>query len=421
MPKSYGFQPPVIDEQKDWFFKGANTQLAGEPLAPDGQWTKYLPAAESQIARGIRDTNACTNFGTLKALAILFMRLHASPRDWAERFAAIVSKTDPRYGNDPQSAIEGPRKNGLIAQSFLPFPPDMTVEEFYTPNPMTVELLAEGQKFLQSYKLGHEWVGRNDTVLKIELMIEALKYSPLGVSVVAWHQDKDGIYYFPEGSIANHWTCIYGYEYGKYWLVFDSDDTTRTFKKLRWDCKFTYVKRYSIEKIDPNENLKQQVSLLQRVLDLLKKLFAQTKPVEVITPDEELPPPVTPMPAKYLWDDPVNVRHSCRVIMDEYGLTWKEKDLLCAVIQAESGFDPKAKNTKNKNGTSDWGICMFNDGKNAKGQAYWIGKNADFASVEEVLSDPAKCVRVMIREYKKGNLKWWAAYTNGSYLKYLKT
>src|SRR5438477_426217 len=117
MDKNFGFQPPVVDEQKDWFFQGANTQLAAEPLVPDGQ------------------------------------------------------------------------------------------------------------KFLTSYTLGDEWVGRNDSVLKIELMIEALKYSPLGASVVAWYEGSDGSYYFPEGSISNHWTCIYGYEYGKYWLVFDSDDT----------------------------------------------------------------------------------------------------------------------------------------------------------------------------------------------------
>lgn len=115
---------------------------------------------------------------------------------------------------------------------------------------------------------------------------------------------------------------------------------------------------------------------------------------------------------KYKWGNPTEVRHSCRLIMDEYNLAWKEKDLLCAVIQAESGFNPKAINGKNTNGTKDYGLVQVND-------KWWIGPGRYFASVEEVLNNPEKSVRFIVEQYKAGNLRWWCAFTNNSYKKYL--
>ena len=120
-----------------------------------------------------------------------------------------------------------------------------------------------------------------------------------------------------------------------------------------------------------------------------------------------------------MWGTPEKTRHSCRVIMDEYNLSWKEKDLLCACIQQESNFNYNAISKINSNGTQDFGLCQFNNGKNKQGIPYWIGKGADFENPTEVLSNPEKNVRIMIREYKKGNLKLWASYSSGAYKKYL--
>ena len=124
------------------------------------------------------------------------------------------------------------------------------------------------------------------------------------------------------------------------------------------------------------------------------------------------------MPPKtsFDWTTKEKVRHSCRVIMDEFNLSWKAKDLLCAVIQAESGFKIDAKNENKKNGkvlSTDWGICQIND--------YWhIGKGKGFKSIEEVLAKPEKSVRFMVEMYLHGKLGLWCAFTNGQYKKYLK-
>lgn len=117
------------------------------------------------------------------------------------------------------------------------------------------------------------------------------------------------------------------------------------------------------------------------------------------------------MSQKYLWSTPEEARHSVRVICDEEGLTLQEKNLICAVIQCESGFKITAKNV-NKNGTADYGICQMN--------SFWyIGPDRPIASIDEALNNPEKCVRVMISQYRHGFLKDWVCYSSGMYSRYL--
>jgi hypothetical protein len=97
--------------------------------------------------------------------------------------------------------------------------------------------------------------------------------------------------------------------------------------------------------------------------------------------------------------------------MDTFNLSVKDKDLLCAVIQAESNFNPKAIN-HNTNGSNDYGICQINT-------KYWIGPGKYFASKEEVLNQPEKSVRFMCEQFKAGHLNYWISYTNGLYKRYL--
>jgi hypothetical protein len=119
---------------------------------------------------------------------------------------------------------------------------------------------------------------------------------------------------------------------------------------------------------------------------------------------------------EYKWDTPENAKHSVRLICDDQGLTLEQKNLVCAVIMAESGFYNTAKNfNKNSKGettSTDWGICQIND-------RYHIGAGNTFPSVEYVLGNPDKVVLWMIKMYKQGHLNWWCAYANGSYKKYL--
>jgi hypothetical protein len=141
-------------------------------------------------------------------------------------------------------------------------------------------------------------------------------------------------------------------------------------------------------------------SLLAKIKAELLSILAQLKSMET----------------EYLWDTPSNARHSVRVICDEEGLTVSEKNLICAVVMAESGFKNQAKClNKNKEGvvtSTDWGVAQIND-------FYHIGKGLTFPSIQYVLEHPDKVIRWMIKMYRLGHLDWWIAYKNGSYKKYL--
>lgn len=138
------------------------------------------------------------------------------------------------------------------------------------------------------------------------------------------------------------------------------------------------------------KNLQQQISVIERMIALLRGKST-----------------------KYDWSTPIAARHSVRLICDEERMTWQEKNLICAVIQGESGFDNNAT-CKNTNGTTDWGICQINDNRR-----YWIGPGLYFKSVQEVLQNPDKAVRFMIKLYRQGLLHYWIAYKNGSYKRYM--
>ncbi len=118
-----------------------------------------------------------------------------------------------------------------------------------------------------------------------------------------------------------------------------------------------------------------------------------------------------------LWDTRANCYHGTRVLCDNAGLTYDEKNILCACIFQESRFNNNAKcENKDKAGkvwSTDWGICQIND--------YWhIGPHKDFPSVQYVLDNPDKAVQWMIDYYQRnGNLNAWVSYSSGAYKTWL--
>lgn len=129
-----------------------------------------------------------------------------------------------------------------------------------------------------------------------------------------------------------------------------------------------------------------------------------------------------PINTPYLWDTPEHARHSVRVMCDNAGLSVSDKNILCAVLGAESGwmnYRPDGTPVTNKNlredgtlSSTDWGLCQIND-------KYHIGPKSTFPSVEYVMARPDRVVAWMIKMYKQGHINWWCAFTNGSYKKYL--
>ena len=150
------------------------------------------------------------------------------------------------------------------------------------------------------------------------------------------------------------------------------------------------------------EKILQEIAKLIPILSfLVKKVEDTTKTMDEPTNEEK------PEIEKLKWDIPKDACHSFRTICDKIGLSVNEKNMLAKVLNCESGFDIKAVR-KNKNGTTDYSICQFND-------YWWIGEGKPFSSPQDVFDNPEKQVRILIEEYKKGNLKWWICYKNGRY------
>lgn len=121
-------------------------------------------------------------------------------------------------------------------------------------------------------------------------------------------------------------------------------------------------------------------------------------------------------PEVLLWDTAQHAYHSVRVLCDNAGLEVAEKNLICACIYQESGFNNKAVcYNKRADGTvtsKDVGIVQVN--------SYWhCGIGKDFPSSDYVVYHPQEAVEWMIQMYKNGLLKMWVSYSSGAYKRWL--
>lgn len=146
-------------------------------------------------------------------------------------------------------------------------------------------------------------------------------------------------------------------------------------------------------------------------------------PANVITmPEIQIAANNPPNDTMVLWqfgvDGSEDNRHNVRVLCDLGRLDLEGKNIITACIEQESDFNPSAIGKLNSDGTQDFGICQFNNGK-LHGIPLWIGEGAYFTSTEEVLTNPTKCVNEMIAQYKLGHIGWWVSFSSGAYKKFM--
>ncbi len=238
IPSNFIETPIFADE----YIFGSNSKIQGDILRFDGDWRGFTPPFEDQFKNGI-ESMSCTVYGTLNAIEILLKDQFGYAEDYAERFISTLAGTT-HNGNSPHKVAETIRNYGLIEESRLPFSTDIrTWEEYYASIPLNLKI--EGKHWLRDWKFGHDWVITRDTPKadKNELLTDALKFSPVGVSVFGWASDKD--VYVKAGS-DNHWTLLV---YGdvNYWYVLDS--YAPYIKKLSKDYDFGFAKRYSVDRV----------------------------------------------------------------------------------------------------------------------------------------------------------------------------
>jgi hypothetical protein len=265
---NYGFIEPKL--KATHYVLGGFTSLPKTILQPDGQWDKYLPLYEPQAEK--YETYGCTVWGTENALEVLESRLTGIEPNYDEKYIYNTVPVRPP-GADPHAVCDAIREVGLIPNRTMPD----TFEAFCTPTPPSKDDLTKGGEWLKKWNFGHEWVFTNvDKKTRVQLMKQALQYSPLGVSVTAWFEE-DGIY-VDRGLPNTHWCMAYGYTdkivtVGKetitetFWKVFDSYD--HSLKILHPDHNIYYCKRYSLEPVVKKDSW---------LIELIKKVVASIRP-----------------------------------------------------------------------------------------------------------------------------------------------
>lgn len=398
---NYGFKIPVIKDEH-WKFGSANTRIKGVPLIPNGDWRPLLPPFEYQARNGF-DPNSCALHTTTHAYACIFKKQYNINRDDSERYLGVISNSD-EDGNNPDTVAEAARLKGLVPEGLLPFDNTITnFKQWASPKPMSSELLREGQRLLDLFKLGHEWVPNDHASIT-----EALKYSPLGVAVCAWIVkdivDGQPLYYFPQGAAYNH-DCLLVYEEpGKYYEVFDTYD--QQIKRIDWNAELRYIKRFAVA-LNNDTSIMQQILLkIAQLIPLLAFMVKQKtqiapRPAEplVTLPDENLPLPVVPSgPKKWTKEELVELaKQKCLAV----GLTPIMTGRLLKTVEGESNWDNDAVRI-NTNKTKDYYLCQFND--------YWyIGPDRPIKSIEEA-HDPNISLQVMAEQFKKGRASDWLVY-----------
>lgn len=235
--KNYGL---IIDKQKPEDYIFGASPLTPEILQEDGNWEPFLPYKEIQNLNGV-EPFACVSFTILNCLEILIKRKYGEDKNFSDRFLAAISGTGAG-GNSPNVVAEFLRKLGVVPQEVWPF--DETIksfEEFYAPIPDEIYNLAK--EFLDEYEFRYEFVS-NDKIS------EALKSSPLLVSVSAWFE-KDGKYFKPDEIPENHATTLVAIKEGEYKRVFDSyadGEGDPYLKDYDYNAKHAVIIRFHIQK-----------------------------------------------------------------------------------------------------------------------------------------------------------------------------
>lgn len=243
---------------KDYIF---GSSLPMTVVNPTGDWSDSLPVKEFQNLNGI-ETYACVTFTLLNCVETLIKCKYGETVNYSERFLACVSGTK-EGGNDPQIVCEFLRKVGVVPQELWDFNVS-SFEEFYKPIPPKLYELAK--EFNDKWDFKHEYVPNTK-----EHISQALKCSPLLISVSAWYMNRDGRYYRPEGAPDNHATTLFYESEDNFRRVFDSYDSP-FIKDIEWDVMPTMIKRFSIEKKVINSLPKQ--SLWSKIITWFLKLYS---------------------------------------------------------------------------------------------------------------------------------------------------
>ncbi len=227
MFKNYG----LINEElfgDEEVFGGSQTL---EILQQDRNWIPFLPIKELQNL--FHETWGCTVFALLNCFEIWGKRVYGVELNKSDRFSNKMAGTVPNWGNTMRGSFETFPRDGWVDEAIYPFN-SKSVQEYYQTIPQHIIDLAksEGEKVEFSRQI-------ISGVLTPEKLWDALQYSPLRVTVLAWEEPVNGVYRRSSIDFWNHLVTLVKGEYKKSWWIFDHYD--QDIKELSWDFRFGSV------------------------------------------------------------------------------------------------------------------------------------------------------------------------------------
>lgn len=235
--RPYGLQ--LDQPSPEHFVFGGTGNLPQDIIQPDGDWTPYLPVKELQNLNGV-EPYACVTYSLLNCVETLIFRKFGETVNYSDRFLAAISGTK-QGGNSPQVVCEFLRTMGVVVESLWPFSPDIqTFNDYYSP--ISDDLKSLALEFVKKWDFKHEFVIPDPSHIT-----NALKCSPLLITIYAWVKLDSNLYYKPEGATDNHAIMMFYELDGQFRRIFDSYDSPNI-KNIEWKSMPMIVKRIHIEK-----------------------------------------------------------------------------------------------------------------------------------------------------------------------------
>lgn len=256
----------------------------------DGNWEADLPAYENQTTKLGHETSGCAVHGSQNQAETFIKFLYKTEANYSERFTYLNIPVDPARGTDPQNAHEAIRKHGLVDERHLPM--TRTIEEYLDEDDITGSIRARGLYWLERHEYLHEWLWNSvgsRPVNYYEVLKDALKTSPIAVSVSAWHRIGDE--YVSYGDVNNHYCLLYKFDEQGYPWVFDSYDHSK--KKLSKDHNIRRAKRIWVNR-KTKQGMGRHIKVLQTLVNMLmqRKTLLQVCEMNIghdVTPADNTP------------------------------------------------------------------------------------------------------------------------------------
>ncbi len=253
---------------------------------------KLLNSSELQKQRGV-ESSACAIESQQHVIATILEAQYDIPdSNFASRYNFIFSNPS-EDGTNPLVVADSFRKDGLIPDGMMPF--DETIKNWQDfvswkgVNEKLCRIAGKNWRLMWEPKYDIVFQRYENTEIKYKKLREALKYSPIVLSVRAW-TSKDGIYVKPPGLKDQHLVeCVYLDEENRPWIR----DTYEPYSKiLEPYYESDFAMRYTLVKIDRPEKEKQQLNFIDKLIELLGKLFKSgVKENDQISPKSTLNSP----------------------------------------------------------------------------------------------------------------------------------